>query len=186
MPNTSNRSFLYRFFHHLHTIDKHRFLVMRLCFKMGLYTQGLSHDLSKYSPVEFCSGVRYYQGDKSPIGAQRKAEGYSLGWLHHKGRNPHHWEFWTDRDDNPQASTLIVREMPVRYIREMVCDRIAACMVYEKDNYTRQSALNFHLRSTERKFIPVHTEALLRHYLQIVADNELNEAIRLIRNEPDR
>lgn len=78
--------------HHFKTITMHRILVMQGCFKMGLYWQGLTHDLSKYSPTEFKTGVQYYQGDKSPNAAEREAKGYSESWLHHKGRNRHHYE----------------------------------------------------------------------------------------------
>ena len=84
------------FFGHLSTINEHRFLVMKHCFRVGLYKQGLTHDLSKYSPTEFIPGVKYFQGDRSPNNAQREHEGYSSAWLHHKGRNKHHFEYWTD------------------------------------------------------------------------------------------
>lgn len=47
---------------HFCTITRHRLLVCKHCFKIGLYWQGLTHDLSKYSPEEFWTGVRYYQG----------------------------------------------------------------------------------------------------------------------------
>ena len=81
------------FWKHLHTINHHRWLVCRYCFRLGLYWQGLTHDLSKYSPREFWVGVRYFQGDHSPNDAERKAKGYSSSWMHHKGRNRHHFEY---------------------------------------------------------------------------------------------
>ena len=46
---------------HLSTINHHKMEVMRLCFKVGLYKQGLMHDLSKYSPKElwyFTRGIK--------------------------------------------------------------------------------------------------------------------------------
>ena len=46
---------------HFKTITEHKLLVMKYCFKVGLYKQGLLHDLSKYSPEEFWTGVYYYQ-----------------------------------------------------------------------------------------------------------------------------
>ena len=55
-----------KFWGHLKTITHHRHLVMRGCFRMGLIWQGLTHDLSKYSPTEFFAGVRYFQGSRSP------------------------------------------------------------------------------------------------------------------------
>ena len=45
---------------HLKTINAHRKLVREGCFKVGLYWQGLTHDLSKYSPSEFIVGAKYY------------------------------------------------------------------------------------------------------------------------------
>ena len=84
------------FWRHLKTITHHRHLVMRGCFRVGLYRRGLLHDLSKYSPEEFWAGVKYYQGSRSPNTAEREDKGYSAAWMHHKGRNKHHFEYWTD------------------------------------------------------------------------------------------
>lgn len=81
---------------HFKTITYHKILVMQGCFKIGLYKQGILHDLSKYSPSEFWVGVKYYQGTQSPNNAEREALGYSSAWLHHKGRNRHHYEYWLD------------------------------------------------------------------------------------------
>ena len=89
-------SWFQNFWAHLHTVRHHRKLVRQHCFAVGLYRQGLLHDLSKYSPIEFFAGVRYFQGNRSPNDAQRKAVGYSASWLHHKGRNRHHLEYWID------------------------------------------------------------------------------------------
>ena len=81
---------------HFKTITSHKFLVMKYCFKVGLYKQGFLHDLSKYSPTEFMVGAKYYQGTRSPNNAEREATGVSTSWLHHKGRNKHHFEYWVD------------------------------------------------------------------------------------------
>ena len=93
---------------HFQTIRHHKKLVRRECFKMGLYWQGMTHDLSKYSPVEFWSGCRFYQGTRSPNAREREVIGYSRAWLHHKGRNRHHFEYWTDY--NPKTKTLELDE----------------------------------------------------------------------------
>ena len=53
------------FWGHLSTINHHKRLVLRYCFRLGLYRQGLCHDLSKYSPVEFWA----------PQGAQQAPSG---------------------------------------------------------------------------------------------------------------
>ena len=113
---------------HFETITRHKLLVMKYCFECGLYRQGLTHDLSKYSPTEFIPGCIYYQGDHSPNEAERAARGYSSAWLHHKGRNKHHLEYWIDYTTN--KSGLGGMKMPLRYVCEMVCDRVAASQIY--------------------------------------------------------
>ena len=72
---------------HTKTVMKHRREVRKLCFKCGLYWQGLTHDLSKYSTTEFINGVRFFTGTASPHNGERKAYGYSKAWLHHKAHN---------------------------------------------------------------------------------------------------
>ena len=96
---------------HFRTISHHKVLVCRHCFKVGLYRQGIMHDLSKYSLTEFRVGVNYYQGDRSPNTAERSDLGYSTAWLHHKGRNRHHYEYWIDMKGNRDA-TLEGKPMP--------------------------------------------------------------------------
>ena len=73
--------------------------------------------------------------------------------------------------------------MPVKYIKEMACDRIAACMVYEKEKYHRSSALEFLEKSKEKELIPEHTLQLLREMLKVVAENDLDDALKIIRTE---
>lgn len=134
-------NFLKRFFGHLRTVNRHRRLVRKLCFRCGLYWQGLTHDLSKYSLIEFWNGVKYYTGTKSPHVGEREYRGYSEAWLHHKGRNRHHAEYW--RDIRPDGKTRPIN-MPNRYILEMVCDRVAASMIYLGDNYTDSAPLQYY------------------------------------------
>ena len=98
---------------HFETITRHKLLVMKYCFACGLYEQGLAHDLSKYSPTEFIPGCIYYQGDHSPNEAERADRGYSSAWLHHKGRNRHHFEYWTDYGVSGEG--IIGVEMPKKY-----------------------------------------------------------------------
>ena len=109
---------------HFETITRHKLLVMKYCFACGLYEQGLAHDLSKYSPTEFIPGCIYYQGDHSPNEAEREARGYTSAWLHHKGRNKHHLEYWIDYSTTKTGLTGM--KIPLRYVCEMVCDRVAA------------------------------------------------------------
>ena len=131
---------LINIWNHFKTITKHRMLVCRHCFQIGLYRQGLTHDLSKYSPEEFFTGVRYYQGTRSPNAAEREDLGYSKAWLHHKGRNKHHYEYWIDISVRKEEG-LVGNKMPLRYVAEMICDRIAACEVYKGKAYTSAGPL---------------------------------------------
>ncbi len=165
------------FFRHLHTVNKHRFIVCKLCFKLGLYRQGLTHDLSKYSWTEFSNSVKYFLGNRSPIYGEYMDKGYSEIWLHHKGRNKHHWEYWIVY----LKDSLVTLEMPLKYIKEMVADRIAACMVYEGKNYHNSSALEFLEGSNEKNLMPHNTYLKLKEYLEIVANNDLDTALRKIK-----
>ena len=115
---------------HFKTITHHKYLVMKGCFKVGLYKQGILHDMSKYSPSEFWVGIKYYQGNRSPNNAEREAIGYSSAWLHHKGRNKHHYEYWIDYSIKEISGGMAPAPMPNKYIVEMLMDRIAACKVY--------------------------------------------------------
>lgn len=118
---------------HLHVINTHKWEVFKLCVKVGIPFRGLVHDLSKYSITEFWESVKYYKeanGKYSPILACKKDIGYSKAWLHHKGRNKHHFEYWYD-PKAPMSMPII----PFKYMLEMICDRIAASKVYHKENY---------------------------------------------------
>lgn len=106
---------------HFITITHHKILVMQGCFRIGLYKQGLLHDMSKYSPTEFLVGCRYYKGYMSPNNAERADRGYSSAWLHHKGRNKHHYEYWIDYSLNKEEGIVGMR-MPTRYVVEMFVD----------------------------------------------------------------
>lgn len=155
------------FFKHLKTVAKHRRLVRKLCFKCGLYWQGLTHDLSKFSRAEFRPGAKYYQGDKSPQVKEREIFGYSAAWLHHKGRNKHHFEYWVDY----YKGKKVYVEMPAKYLAEMICDRIAACKVYLKDKYTNASALEYFEDKTDKDSMNEKTCGDLRHFLTVLKDD---------------
>ena len=167
------------FWGHLHTVNHHRKLVRQGCFRIGLYWQGLTHDLSKYSPIEFFTGVRYYQGTRSPNTAEREEKGWSEAWMHHKGRNRHHWEYWTDLDIHTHQYAPV--PMPLRYLAEMICDRIAACKTYQGPAYTDASALEYFERSNEARLIHPQTIRELRFLLTMLKDQGEDETFRYIR-----
>lgn len=164
---------------HFKTITHHKFLVMQGCFKVGLYKQGLLHDLSKYSPTEFLTGARYYQGNRSPNAAERDEKGYSEAWMHHKGRNKHHYEYWTDMNMTTRRYEPV--PMPRRYFVEMVMDRRAACMTYQGDNYTAASPLNYYLGSRERTLMHPQTQRELEYVLTMLRDRGEEETFHYLR-----
>ena len=164
---------------HFITITKHRHLVMKLCFKMGLYKQGLLHDLSKYSYTEFSNSAKYYVGTYSPTISERKEKGYSDIWMHHKGRNKHHYEYWFDFSNVEKKYVPI--KIPIQYVKEMICDRIAASKVYLKDQYTKSSALEYFNRTYDRHEMHSETSALLKSWLELVSEKGENEAIKIIK-----
>lgn len=155
---------------HFQTITYHKKLVRQYCFRVGLYRQGLLHDLSKFSPTEFLVGMKYFQGDRSPNNAEREAKGYSSSWLHHKGRNKHHFEYWLDY--TLESDRIIGgMKMPIPFVVEMFMDRIAACRTYQKDAYTDASPWEYHKRS-QRVNVLMHPETvvLLERMLKMLAE----------------
>lgn len=166
---------------HLRTINHHKRLVMEHCFQVGLYKQGFLHDLSKYSPAEFLVGCKYYQGTRSPNNAEREAVGYSSAWLHHKGRNKHHYEYWIDY--NTQAGGMAPVPMPTRYVVEMLVDRIAASKIYEGKNYTDASPLKYYLKGVEKAPIHPDTAALLEKLLRMLAQKGEKKTFAYVRRK---
>ena len=165
---------------HFGTITRHRKLVRQYCFRVGLYRQGLLHDLWKYSPVEFLVGARYFQGDRSPNNAEREAKGYSSAWLHHKGRNKHHFEYWIDYTLKP-GQILGGMKMPTPYVVEMFLDRIAACRVYQKDAYTQASPWLYHKKSRQYHVMEEESFQLLERLLKMLAVRGEAETFRYVR-----
>lgn len=157
---------------HFKTITYHKLLVMEGCFRVGLYKQGLLHDLSKYMPSEFFVGAKYYQGTRSPNNAEREARGYSAAWLHHKGRNKHHYEYWIDYSMKETAGVMAPAPMPVRYVVEMFMDRIAASKVYQKEAYTDRSPLAYYMYGREKAPMLLHpaTKKQLEKLLYMLAE----------------
>jgi hypothetical protein len=154
---------------HFCTITYHKYLVAKGCFAVGLYRQGILHDMSKYSPTEFRVGAKYFQGTRSPNNAEREDIGYSSAWLHHKGRNKHHFEYWIDYSADGGEGSLAGMKMPDKYIVEMVMDRIAASKVYMKDKYTDRSPLEYYNRSKSKIILHPHTRKMLEHLLTMLA-----------------
>lgn len=160
---------------HFCTINRHKYLVMKGCFAVGLYKQGLLHDLSKYTPTEFLVGCKYYQGTMSPNNAERADKGYSSSWLHHKGRNKHHMEYWIDygvpekKDGKIEHKGICGMKMPIRYAVEMYVDRVAASKNYQKEKYTDYSAWIYYSNGKQFHILHEDTRALLELLLAMLA-----------------
>ena len=165
---------------HLKTILHHKALVRAGCFKVGLYRQGLFHDMSKYSPTEFFVGCRYFQGDKSPNNAEREAKGYSSAWLHHKGRNKHHYEYWIDYSLKT-GKELAGMKMPTKYVAEMMMDRIAASRIYKGDAYDQHQPLAYYEQGKEAYVIHEETKALLEYLLRMLSRQGEEKTLAYIR-----
>lgn len=167
---------------HFKTITYHKYLVMKGCFAVGLYKQGLMHDLSKYSPTEFMVGARYWQGDRSPNNAEREDVGFSSSWLHHKGRNKHHYEYWIDYNSHAVDEAMVPVPMPNRYIVEMFMDRLAASKVYNKEKYTDADALKYYQSGDTARFLHPHTKKVLELLLKMNAKYGEEKTFEFIRN----
>lgn len=123
---------LKNFFKHLRRTLRHKWYVFRWCCKAGMPIRGLIHDTSKFSPVEFWESVRYFSDKESPINVSKRVNGYSKAWQHHKGRNPHHYEYWVDQLDFGGKPL----PMPKKYAYEMICDYLGAGQAYNPKGWS--------------------------------------------------
>lgn len=151
-------------FKHFFTITKHRHLVRHYCFKLGIPWQGLIHDLSKYSPKEFFSSAKYYQGTRSPNDKEREVKGYSESWMHHKGRNKHHYEYWIDVNLNSNEYEAV--KIPIKYLKEMFADRIAASRIYKGKDYTDASPYEYFITHTAIKNMHHESSKIMAEWLK--------------------
>lgn len=166
---------------HFCTITHHKILVMKHCFRVGLYRQGLLHDMSKYMPSEFLVGCRYYQGTRSPNNAERETTGCSTAWLHHKGINKHHYEYWIDYGLNEPGLTGM--KMPKRFVIEMFMDRIAASKIYMRERYTDASPLEYYEKGSAAQLIHEDTRRLLEELLNMLAEKGEDVTFAYIKNK---
>ncbi len=158
---------------HFKLISYHKWLVFKLCCKIGQPWRGLVHDLSKYSPTEFFESIKYYTGDHSPITESKKINGYSKAWLHHKGRNKHHTEYWVDVDA-PNKMPI----MPYKYAAEMICDKLAAGMTYQGKNYTFKYQLEYWEKERKyKKDINENIENFITEVFNEIENNGINKTL---------
>lgn len=157
---------------HFMVITKHRWIVFKLCLKVGEPWRGLVHDLSKYSPTEFLESVKYFSGTCSPIVSCRLDKGYSQSWLHHKGRNKHHPEYWVDFQA-PNVTPI----MPYKYTAEMLCDKLAAGLVYKGKDWTKEYPLQYWQEEKHRIKMNEHLKDLITDFFTQVSKEGINNTL---------
>lgn len=193
-----------KFFGHLKTITKHKFLVMKYCFKLRLFKQGLLHDNSKYSPIEFFTSVKYYSGTRSPIDAEKDDKGFSMVWQHHKGHNPHHWEYFIDNVgpvevkertvyETPTGEKIPIvakhlrsnptaLEIPINYVLEMICDWISAGQTYLGDKWTCEETYNYYKKLEPSRLINENSKRIIENILISIKDYGIEYTFTKINN----
>ena len=157
-------------------------LVMKYCFSVGLYRQGLLHDLSKYTPSEFWIGAKYYQGTQSPNNAERLDKGCSTAWLHHKGRNKHHFEYWLDYSLD-RSKVIEGMKMPICYAVEMFLDRVAAGQIYNGKNFKDSNPLEYYEKGGAKTLLHPKTRELLEFLLRMYAEKGQDYTFAYIRKK---
>lgn len=160
-----------KFLRHFNTITKHKLVVGYYCIKCGQTKRGLLHDNSKYSLTEFKSSAKYFQGNSSPIDAEKAAIGYSFAWQHHKGHNPHHWEYWIDNVGTKKNTPI---RMPYNYLIEMLCDWIGAGKVYSKEKWNQAEPYNFFMTKESNMILDKETKKVVILLLEVIRDYGLD------------
>ena len=168
-------------FKHFRVITKHRHTVLRHCLRAGIPLRGLLHDLSKYSPTEFLPSARFFDGSRSPTELERAAHGFSKAWVHHKGRNRHHFEYWTDY--HPETKAIVPVKMPLKFVLEMFCDRVAASKVYKGRDYNDACPYEYFINGRAKKRMHEETAALLEKLLLMLRDEGEKKTFAYIRKE---
>ncbi len=158
---------------HFKVVNKHRWKVFCLCCKVGIPLQGFTHDMSKYLPIEFFETARYFdEGKFSPIRRCKEVQGYSMAWIHHKNHNKHHYEYWYDYDlEKPEIL------MPYKYFAEMVCDELAAGIVYDGDDWNDGSQLDYWMKVRKRARVDDRIDEALIEVYTLVKDYGIDKIV---------
>ena len=157
---------------HTKLVLKHKWLVFKFCTKIGIPFRGLKHDLSKFSPIEFWESIKYYNGKRSPITLCTQENGYSKAWLHHKGRNKHHAEYWYDINAPEQTPVI-----PYKYVAEMICDKLSASITYNGKDWTNSSELEYWEKEREKVKINKKVSDMLTEVFEQVAEYGIDKVV---------
>ena len=157
---------------HIKLVMKHKWIVFKLCCKVGVPWRGFMHDWSKFSFTELFESIKYYNGHKSPITVCKQEKGYSKAWLHHKGRNKHHPEYWIDMS-LPNKTVI----MPYKYAVEMICDKMAAGIVYQGKEWNKQWQLTYYMKERETSLVHPQMDKFMIDIFTKVSKNGLDDTL---------
>lgn len=166
------KRYIYNAWKHFCLINKHRFEVFKLSVLAGIPIRGLLHDLSKYGITEFRQSIKYYTGYRSPITGEKIDKGYSLAYIHHTNHNKHHPEYWFDIHFERKAPM-----MPYKYAAEMICDKIAAGIVYSGDKFELGEPLEFFNKCRDRDYLNENMIGFVEEILQKLKDKGIKKTI---------
>jgi hypothetical protein len=147
--------------------------------------------MSKFSPIEFFESVKYFDGSKSPIDVCKEKNGYSKAWLHHKGRNSHHYEYWQDNFDNGGQPLV----MPFEDSVEMLCDYLGAGHAYMGKKFSYYAEYrwwlnkrknNLAMHPVNQDFIEVALLDLMHNGSDILTKNYLKKIYNKLINSYNR
>ena len=163
---------------HFKTVMVHKYWVFYYCCMAGIPLRGIKHDMSKFSPTEFMESAKYYNGKISPIDVCKKENGYSKAWLHHKGRNTHHYEYWQDNFDkfkkDPKAGTALI--MPFYDTVEMICDYLGAGRAYNGKKFTYKGEYEWWvIKNTTQGPVAMHpvTKEFVDRIMRAIAHHDI-------------
>ena len=141
---------------HIKRILVHKYWVFVYCKRYGIVWRGIKHDISKFHPIELLESIKYFDPKTSPIPLCKADKGYSLAWLHHKGHNDHHYEYWVDNLDS--GGTPI--KMTFECVLEMIADWMAAGKAYNGKSFTVLDEIEWFNKFVERN-PKIHKETIL-------------------------
>ena len=167
-----SKNIVSNFFKHIKLVSKHKWLVFKFSVKLGIPFRGLMHDLSKFSYDEFWESVKYYEGKVSPITKCKQENGYSKAWLHHKGRNKHHVQYWVDLGTKGVAPVI-----PYKYVVEMICDKLSASITYNGKNWTNSSEYEYWVKEKKRIIVNPKIENFLEEVFLNLKENGLEKIL---------
>ena len=158
-----------KYINHFIKICKHKYYVGSILVKSGLYWQAITHDLSKFSITEFVPSAKYFSGDRSPIEAEKEKVGYSAAWLHHKGRNKHHWQYWVDYTHGK----LTLCSIPEKYLYEMAADVVGASKAYLGGKYDPKEPLEYFRKHRDEWQMIVTDKMTVEFFIRYITDNNV-------------